>query len=249
VIDIRLPAPPAPPRPLVVVVHGGFWRAAYDRGHTAPVAADLAARGWPVATIEYRRTGAPGGGWPGTFDDVAAAIAGAPEAVNAIATARGRPATPGPAILLGHSAGGQLALWYAATAPDGIAGVLALAPVADLAQAYADGVGGGAVAELLGGGPDEFPDRYAAADPVARLPLPVPVVILHGDRDAVVPITLSRSYVAAARRAGSIVTLIELAGMEHFGLIDAHSTVWPSVTSALRSLAKDRCVDAANDTE
>jgi acetyl esterase/lipase len=250
VVDIRLPVPPADPdRPLVVVVHGGFWRAAYDRAHTAPLASDLASQGWPVATIEYRRTGTPGGGWPGTFDDVAAAIGAAPDAVSTAAVARGLPAPPGPPILLGHSAGGQLALWYAATAPERVRGVLALAPVADLTEAYARDLDAGAVAELLGGGPDEVPGRYAEADPCARLPLPVPAVILHGDRDTKVPIALSRAYLAAALKSGGMATLVELAGMEHFGLIDPQSTAWPSVTSALRSIyRRSFCIDAPTGT-
>jgi len=257
VLDIRLPAPPAdarPPadgeRPVVVVLHGGFWRAEYDRTHTAPLASGLAAQGWPVATIEFRRTGAAGGGWPGTFDDVAAAIASVPGAIAKATAAHGRPAPPGPPVLLGHSAGGQLALWYAATASTEVRGVLALAPVADLTEAYARDLDGGAVADLLGGGPDDVPRRYAEADPCARLPLPVPAVILHGDRDTTVPITLSRTYAAAARNTGSKVALVELAGMEHFGLIDPQSPAWPSVTSALRSLCRRSfCIDAPTGTE
>jgi acetyl esterase/lipase len=234
VLDVRLPPPGGRDagRPLVVVVHGGFWRAEYDRAHVGPLATALAAHGWPVAVVEYRRTGQPGGGWPGTFDDVAAAIGRAPAAV-ADALADHRP--PAGAVLLGHSAGGQLALWYAAAARPKVRAVVALAPVADLGRAYALGLDGGAVADLLGGGPNDVPDRYAAVDPALRPALGVPTLLLHGDRDLEVPLELSRRYAERARAAGATVTLTELPGVEHFGLIDPESTAWASVTSALRS--------------
>ncbi len=239
VADLRLPAAgpvDAGPRPLVVVVHGGFWRAEYDRLHTGPLAADLASRGFPVAQLEYRRTGQPGGGWPGTFDDVAAGLGAVPRLAAEVARDRGVPVDPGPPVLVGHSAGGHLVLWYAATAAARVRGVLALAPVADLAEAYRLDLDTGAVAALLGGGPADVPDRYAAADPVRR-PSSIPTVIVHGDRDRHVPPEISRRYVRAARADGGAVRLVELSGVEHFGLIDPQSAAWPAVTEALRSLA------------
>src|SRR6185312_13554455 len=149
VIDLRLPA--VATGPLVIFIHGGFWQAAYDRAHTGPLAAALAARGHPVACPEYRRVGQPGGGYPGTLDDVEAALAALPALV--------RPhADPAGAILAGHSAGGHLALLNAHT--PGLAGVVALAPVADLGAAYDAGTGSDAVAALLGGGPREVPARF-----------------------------------------------------------------------------------------
>jgi acetyl esterase/lipase len=253
VIDVRLPARPEG-LPLVIFVHGGFWRARYDRRHAGPLAADLAARGWPVAVIEYRRVGQPGGGWPGTFDDAAAAIRRAPALVDAALAGRDRPPAPG-AVLAGHSAGGQLALWYAATAPPPpagvpatVAGVLALAPVADLTGAYAANLDRGAVADLLGGGPADVPERYAEADPLARPAPPVPVFLLHGDRDAQVPVEQSRRYAAAARATGADVELRELSGVEHFGLIDPLSSAWRWVTTALRTLCRrSLSIDAGCD--
>lgn len=254
-IDFRLPAQrraaagpadrgeAATPGPLVVVIHGGFWRAEYDRKHTGPLAADLAARGYPVAQIEYRRTGQPGGGWPGTFEDVAAAVAAAP-ALAAPLMPPGRLAD-GPPILLGHSAGGHLALWYAAVAPERVGGILALAPVADLAEAYRLDLDGGAVAALLGGGPDELPERYAAADPRQMRHTRTPTVIIHGGLDRQVPPELSRGYLTHARTQGAEVRLIELPDCEHFGLITPGSSAWPLVTTALHSLcAGSRTIDA-----
>ncbi|MEV1286711.1 alpha/beta fold hydrolase [Micromonospora sp. NPDC049679] len=229
VADVRLPAGDhdAPPRPLVVVIHGGFWRAEYDRTHTGPLAADLAARGYPVAQLEYRRTGQPGGGWPGTFEDVANGIAALPRLVSTVVA--------GPPILLGHSAGGHLAIWYATTGA-AVRGVVALAPVADLAEGYELDLDGGAVAALLGGGPEEVPERYVAADPTLRVPPQSPTVVIHGELDRQVPAEMSRRYAARARADGGDVTLIALPESEHFGLIDPLSSAWPRVTEALHSL-------------
>ncbi|MCW3840267.1 alpha/beta hydrolase [Micromonospora yasonensis] len=242
--DLRRPAGAGPARPLVIVVHGGFWRAEYDRGHTGPMATALAALGHPVAQLEYRRTGQPDGGWPNTLTDVLTGVAALP--ALAAAALPGQVA-PGPPILVGHSAGGHLVLYAAAQAPAGVGGVLALAPVADLAEAYRLDLDGGAVAALLGGGPAEFPDRYAAADPSALVPTRVRSVVMHGALDQQVPIAISRSWVGTARAAGSPALLIELPECEHFGLISPASAAWPQVVAALRSLHDDLpTIDAAS---
>ncbi|WP_329105894.1 prolyl oligopeptidase family serine peptidase [Micromonospora sp. NBC_01699] len=241
VADVRLPAAlGGPARPLVVVIHGGFWRSEYDRGHTSPLAADLAARGYPVAQLEYRRTGQVGGGWPGTLADAVAGVTALPGLVAGVLAAADRPAGAagsGPAVgaplLVGHSAGGQLALYCARSVPERVGGVLALAPVSDLAEAYRLDLDGGAVAELLGGGPAEFPERYAAADPRQHVPLQSRTVVIHGGLDQQVPAGMSRRYAAVA---GPNCRLIELPDCEHFGLIDPESAAWPTVTAALRSL-------------
>ncbi|HEV7899054.1 MAG TPA: alpha/beta hydrolase [Planosporangium sp.] len=255
VADVRLPSH-GPTGPLVIFIHGGFWMAGYDRGHTAPLAVDLAACGYPVATIEFRRVGQDGGGWPGTFTDVADAVARVPELIAEALTSRGRsvPDLSRP-ILAGHSAGGHLALWSAgqaaATGRSGtgaaaapVRGVLALAPVADFALAHRLGLGGGAVAALLGGGPDEVPERYAAADPMRLLPSRVRTVVVHGTEDDRVPIEVSRSYVAAARASGDDASLVELPGTEHFAVIDPQSAVWSHVLGAFRALRGEWGVEA-----
>jgi acetyl esterase/lipase len=226
VVDLWLPARVAAGTPAVIFIHGGFWRAAYDRTHATPFAADLVARGYPVAMVEYRRVGHEGGGWPGTFDDIEAAVV-------AVRPALGEDR---PLIVMGHSAGGHLALWYAKRAPHPVRGVVALAPVADLDTAYRLGLGRGAVAELLRGGPDEQPDRYASADPRRLLPLGVPTVIVHGEYDDVVPVQIGRDYAAAARLAGDDARLVELPGVEHFGVIDPQSAAWPAVLDAIAAL-------------
>jgi acetyl esterase/lipase len=225
VADVRLPDALDPTRPLVVVVHGGFWRAEYDRHHTGPLAADLADRGWPVAQLEYRRTGQDGGGWPGTFADLAAGLALLPALVADLASA-----VAGPPLLLGHSAGGHLALWWAGLAgPAAVRGVVALAPVVGLTAAHRLDLDDGAVAALLGGGPQQVPHRYAYAEP--RRPH-VPTVVIHGTKDRQVPVTLSRDWTA-----GGHAELVELPDAEHFAVIDPHSAAWPAVVRSLERLA------------
>lgn len=201
-------------RPTIILIHGGFWRARYDRSLMAPLARDLAGRGWNVANIEYRGLG-NGGGWPATFDDVLAAIDGALAGTGA------------GAVAIGHSAGGQLALWAAAERP--LAGVVAQAAVSDLHEAHRRDMSRGAVDEFLGGSPDEVPERYAAASPACRLPLHAPQLLVHGDADEDVPVELSRDYAAAATRAGDPVTYVELRGDGHYEHLDPATTAWRTV--------------------
>ncbi|GAA4453659.1 alpha/beta hydrolase family protein [Phytohabitans houttuyneae] len=227
IADVRMPPPGAKARPLVILVHGGFWRSEWDRSHTSPLAIELAAAGYPVAQLEYRRTGQPGGGWPGTFADVVAGITAVPQLMGLGWS---------PPLLLGHSAGGHLALWYALAGPTPVLGVVALAPVADLAEAHRLDLDRGAVAALLGGGPNDVPDRYAEADPSARTPPGARSVIIHGARDRHVPVEISRKYTATARAEGGDVSLIELPDVEHFALIDPQSTAWPVVKRSLQSM-------------
>lgn len=209
----------------VVALHGGFWRQEYDRRHLRPLAVALRALGRVVVLPEYRR--GRRGGWPRTFDDVRALRTRLPGLLAEVAP--GVDAADPPTVL-GHSAGGQLALWWAldadkAATPDR---VLALAPVADLARAHADRLGDGAVAALLGGGPDAVPDAYAAADVAARLRAGeqpgCPVTVLQGSDDVEVP----------AAGAGLVGVRLEvLVDIEHYGLIDPYSRAWPHVVAAL----------------
>jgi acetyl esterase/lipase len=258
VADLRLPpglgmgaAGRAPV--LIVLLHGGFWRAAFGRSHLGPLAAALAAESFAVCTPEFRRTGQPGGGWPGTFDDVALAVDRLPGLVRAVLPGG---AALGRVILAGHSAGGHLALWSAGRhrlGPDspwrldpgasgagsgaGVAGVVALAPVSDLAACYRAGLDHDAVGDLLGGGPAEQPARYAAADPARLIPLGVPVRIVHGTADDRVPFAMSQSFAAQDRAAGDAVQLDVLAGGGHFDVIDPLSAAWPVVLGAFRAVA------------
>ena len=250
VADVRLPhvVSPSRPRParLVLFLHGGFWRATYDRAHTRPLASALAAAGFAVCAPEFRRTGQPGGGWPGTFDDIAAAVDALPAVVRE--TAGADVISSEPPILAGHSAGGHLALWAAGRhmiSPDApwhvarprVAGVVALAAVSDLIAAHSLRLGHGAVVPLLGGGRDDYPERYWVADPVRLLPLGCPIRMVHGTADDAVPCSMSASFLRRARAAGDDVSLGELPGAGHFDVIDPLSGAWPAVLAAFASPA------------
>jgi acetyl esterase/lipase len=241
VLDVRLP-PSAAAAPLLVVVHGGFWKAEWDRAHAAPQSQALAAAGHVVATVEYRRVGMPGGGWPGTLDDVALLTDTGPAVVASAVPGRVDPAAR--PVLVGHSAGGHLAVWSASRhrLPAGspwhrarppAVGVVSLAGVLDLRLAHRLGLGGAATRALLGGTPDECPDRYAAADPTGLVPTGVPTVLVHGRDDEEVPLEVSEAYRSAARAAGQEVTLHSLAGVGHMSLVEPGSAAWPAVLEAI----------------
>jgi len=249
VADVRLPKSrtraAARPAPLVIFLHGGFWRVAYDRSHTAPMATALAAAGYAVCVPEFRRTGQPGGGWPGTFDDVAAAVDRSPALVRDAAGPG--VIADGPPLLAGHSAGGHLALWAAGrhrqgpdsawrSAPEA-RGVVVLAGVSGLADCSEQGLGDGAAAALMGGGPADFPRRYRDADPAALLPLGRPVRLVHGSLDDVVPASMSSHYAAIGRAAGDDTAATEVPGVSHVDVIDPLSPAWPHVMAAFESLA------------
>ncbi len=224
VYDVRLPARTT--RELtVVVVHGGFWRAEFDRVHAGRQAQAFADAGFPTASIEYRRPGMAGGGWPGTAYDVR----------DAVVSIGADPDLAQPLVLVGHSAGGQLVAW-AASQPwaHGLRGVVSLAGVLDLGHGQSTGVGDGAIEAFLGGTPDEVPQAYAEADP-ARLVPAIPVVMVHARDDDVVPFELSERYAATHR--GPNVRLVTVREGGHFGLIDPEHPAFAEVRSAVDLLA------------
>jgi acetyl esterase/lipase len=218
-------------RGTIVVLHGGFWRAGYDASLGRELAADLADRGWTSVNLEYRPSDR--GGWTGTFDDVAAGV----DALGDLDVDTGN------VVTVGHSAGGQLAVWAAgrgdlpASAPGAAprvspTGTIAQAGVLDLATAARTRIGGRSVPKLLGGMPEEVPERYAIADPIARLPLSVPVVCVHSRADELVPFAQSQAYVTAA---GVSARLVEVDG-DHFAHLKPNSSAWAAVVEALPGL-------------
>ena len=227
--ELRLPAG-AGPHPLAIALHGGFWRAKYDLAHLGHLCAAITAAGIATWSVEYRRVGNPGGGCPGTLDDVAlgALYARGLAARYSIDSAR--------VAAFGHSAGGQLALWLGARRVLPLRGIVALAPVSDLVQASALRLGSGITDTFLGGTPREVPARYADASPRARLPLGLPQLLLHGREDDTVPITMSEEYVAAARAAGDEARLLAFEGAGHFELIDPRTPEGRAVVEALQQL-------------
>lgn len=233
--------------PVVVVVHGGFWRTAYGAELGRPLAADLVDRGWAALNVEYRRVGrsatAGGGGWPATCLDVAAAVDGLAEQGQRIAGGR---LDLSRVLGLGHSAGGQLVGWLAgrpglkAAAPGTdpqvrLSGVVTQAGVLDLVGGAGALLGAGAVEAFMGGTPDQRAAAYAHASPLARLPLRVPTVCVHGEGDSTVPITQSETFVTAAQRLGATVDLQRFDG-DHFDLIDTGSRAWQLCVEALTRL-------------
>lgn len=214
IADLRFGGEGAERRPLVMVVHGGFWRPQWDRAHAGPQSAALASAGWTVATIEYRRV-------PGqpdlTLDDVSRAVVSVP----ALAKHHN-----GKVVLIGHSAGGHLVLWAGAkNVSPGIAGVIALAPAADLRLSQQRDLGNGAALAFLGVDATERPDVDPKVLPTPRMP----VTIIQGALDDTVPPEIARSYVATHRS----VRLIELPGAGHAAVIDPLSRAWPTVIEEL----------------
>jgi pimeloyl-ACP methyl ester carboxylesterase len=208
---------------LAVFVHGGFWRARWAADTIAPLAracAGAAPHPW-VWNIEYPRVGMAGGGWPGTAVAVRDALGAA------VTAAAGRPV-----VVIGHSAGGHLALWAAAHHP--VATAVSLAGVCDLEEGVRAGIGNGAVLEFLGADPDS--GLYGAASPIARLPLGSPSLLIHGDADEDVPVSQSRSFARAARAAGDDCELHELPGGGHFEVVDPGGRAWPILSARLAAL-------------
>ncbi|MCU1274798.1 MAG: hypothetical protein JWO48_2229 [Bryobacterales bacterium] len=239
--DLRVPKG-AGPHPAAIVIHGGFWRAKYNLEHAGHLCAALTRAGIATWNLEYRRIGNPGGGWPGTFKDVAM---GADHLRN---IAGKHNLELGKVISLGHSAGGHLAVWLAARRriPSGdvlasddpmpLRGSISLAGVVDLRRGWELRLSDGAVGELMGGPPDKYPERYRTASPIELVPLGVAVRLLHGTEDSVVPIEISNGYQKAANRARDNARLVVLPGGDHFAVIDPRSKDWPAVENNVREL-------------
>jgi acetyl esterase/lipase len=217
-----LPAEPvgAPP---VVLIHGGFWKPAYDRHLEDDVAAALVERGAAVWNVDYRAGTA---GWPAPLHDVTAAVDAVRRSEHAAGLDLARLA------LVGHSAGGHLALWLASRVQAHV--VVGQAPVADLVSAYREDLGDGAVARLTGASPDEAPDRYAYGSPREHVPITGPqVVLIHGDRDQEVPLRQSEEFVAADRAAGGRAQLRALGGIGHYEHLDPASAAGAELLATL----------------
>jgi acetyl esterase/lipase len=223
--DVWEPSPGRARGITVALVHGGFWREQYDRTHANPLAEALARDGFHAANLEYPRIGMPGGGWPGTGTAVLARL----QSVQADTH------LPDRVVVVGHSAGGHLALWLASDdhAP-WLTGVVALAPAADLGVVDRLGLSNHAARALLGGSPDEAPGAWADADP-ARQRLTVPAVIVTGERDDVVPAEVVDSYVAS-RTADEPLRTAVARGADHFDVIDPAGDAYLLVLAEVEEL-------------
>ena len=233
------------PSPVVITIHGGFWQSKYGLEENTPLDEDLTRRGFATWNIEYRRVGEDGGGWPGTFIDVSDAVNHLTQLGERFRLDLSR------VVILGHSAGGQLALWLASrinrvqTDEIGnallipIRSVISLAGVLDLRKMWGiheEKEISSPVASFLGGAPQEVSERYKLASPIELLPLKVEQVLIHGELDHHVPVDLSIEYHRSAIEQGDKVRLIVLPGVEHFKLIDPSSSAWRSVIDSLETL-------------
>ena len=226
--------------PVVINIHGGFWRAAYDLTHAGHLCQAITDLGFATWNIEYRRIG-NGGGYPNTFVDVVNAI----NHLQSIAPQYGLDLDR--AIVMGHSAGGHLASWVGSRHVETFAkhatslqiaskAIISLAGVVDLRRALELGLSNNVVKDFIGGAPEEFPDRYAVSSPIELLPSRTKQILIHGEDDDIVPIEIAQRYVNAAIAKGDDVKLIALKGMGHFELIDPKSAAWKTVRDTIMKI-------------
>lgn len=224
--------------PVVVNIHGGFWRAQYDLTHAGHLCQAITELGYATWNIEYRRIG-NGGGYPNTFIDVVNAINHLQNVARQYNLDLDR------IIVIGHSAGGHLASWLGSMGVEARHGAslqiapkacISLAGVVDLRRAFELGLSNNVVKDFLGGTPEEFPDRYAASSPIELLPCGTKQILIHGEQDDIVPIEIAQRYYNAAKAKGDDVKLIPLEGIGHFEVIDPKSAAWKTVNQTLRSV-------------
>ncbi len=248
--DLRLPVlAPGKRAPTVMFLHGGWWKSLYGLEYGGHLCAALKSRGIASWSIEYRRVGDDGGGFPGTFQDVAAGYD------HLTALARQYPLNLGRLVLLGHSAGGQLAFWLAGRphippaspiakpAPAlamhgliGLAGAVDLRLTIELAGWFTFAHDRDEVIAFLGGSPAEVPDRYRAGNPGELLPLNVPQILIQGTDDDQIPLQLPQRWAERGRRMGEHVAVEIIPGADHFDIVDPQSNAWPQVQAAIERM-------------
>jgi acetyl esterase/lipase len=239
--DLRVPAGLGP-HPIVVVAHGGWWRSAYTLEYAGHLSAALTADGFASWNIEYRRVGSPGGGYPMLLQDVATAVNKLTEIAPQYTLDLSR------IVVTGHSAGGHIAAWLAAKQSHreldvfgptpALIGAVPVAGAIDLLSCSEMGIAdsvGIPVHDFLGL-PADVPERYGLASPAELLPTGIPVICIHGDDDAIVPIVISERYVGRAQQAGDDATLVSLKGVEHFAPFDPNTAAGAAVRAAVRDL-------------
>jgi acetyl esterase/lipase len=231
-IDVRLPEGLGP-HPIVFFIHGGYWRARYDLTYAGHLCQALKKAGIASWNIEYRRIGNPGGGWPGTFEDIRSAfrllLKRSDILLDHLDLTR--------LCVAGHSAGGQLALCLAAHEPS-IKKVLSLAGVLDLRRAWELHLSNDAVVEFLGGTPSQVPEHYREASPAAQ-PIPHAVQkLVHGTADDAVPYEISKNYAEQKKKSGENVELVCWPDTGHFEIVDPASTIWPKIEQLFLALTR-----------
>lgn len=256
--EIRVPSGPGP-HPLAILVHGGCFKSAYAKAdYMAPIADALKDEGVASWNIEYRRLGDPGGGWPGTYRDIGQAV----DFLRSLATPYHLDLSR--VVVVGHSAGGHLAMWAAgrsrvprasaiyAANPLPIRGAVDLAGPLDMSAHIAEYEGlcrDSVITSLLGGTPVTRPERYAQASPIRLLPYGLPQVLVLGTYEDFVPMSLMRAYADAARSAGDSVRVILVPNAGHFEIASPRSFAWTSVNRAIRALLDGRLPPVEPDSK
>lgn len=223
-LELRVPHSKGP-HSVLMNIHGGFWRAKYDLAHAGHLCEALRTQGIATFNVEYRRVGNTGGGWPGTFDDIRSAYRYIQQSEKRFDLDLNR------LVVMGHSAGGQLALCLAAHEPS-LKSVLSLAGVVDLKKAFDLHLSNDAVVEFLGGKPNEVPEHFREADPMEFSIARARQWLVHGTDDDTVPVAFSREYVAAKKKNGEKVELVEIPKCGHFELIDPRSEAFTKQVTA-----------------
>ena len=231
-VEVRIPDGEGP-HPVVFFIHGGYWRAKYDLTYAGHLCHALSQAGIASWNVEYRRVGNPGGGWPGTFEDIRSAYRAlrshADDLIAKLDLKR--------LCVAGHSAGGHLALCLAAF-ESSVTHVLSLAGVLDLRRAWELHLSHDAASEFLGGPPSAVPDHYREASPAERAIPQATQKLIHGTADDSVPYEISQNYATKKKAAGEHVELITLNGVGHFEIVDPGSSVWKQVEKAFISLTQ-----------
>jgi acetyl esterase/lipase len=225
--DLRMPAAPGP-HPLVVVLHGGYWQAIYNLIHAGHLCVDLAEHGIATWNVEYRRLGDVGGGWPATGEDVLRALA------HVRILARDYPIDVKRVVVIGHSAGGQLAVWSSLQTDVPLRGIVSIAGVVDMRLLAGIGDDHGMIARLLGGAPSEVPERWRDASPREHLPWPTRTVLACGTAD--VHWAPNQATAEAALAAGGDVELLPLPDAGHFEPVDPTAPAWAVVRAKIEEL-------------
>jgi acetyl esterase/lipase len=224
--ELRLPETSGP-HPVAVFIHGGCWLNQFSLDHVAVMSRALANQGYAVWTPEYRRVGDAGGGWSGTFDDITRSVVFLRRITAEYLLDLRR------VIVMGHSAGGHLALWLAAQNNLPLRGVISLAGICDL-KAY-ERLGNDCAASLpglLGGTSRDVPERWAKASPIELLPIDIRVSLIHGERDAIVPLSQSASFAAAAGCELHVVR-----GGGHFDMVSPHANAFEIICQTLQRMS------------
>jgi acetyl esterase/lipase len=226
-LEVRLPSGKRP-YPILLNIHGGFWRAKYDLAHAGHLCEAMRGSGVAIFNVEYRRVGNEGGGWPGTFSDIRSAYSYVRQEYSRFHLDLKRLA------VMGHSAGGQLALCLAAH-ESSLGRSISLAGVVDLKKAFALHLSNDAVSQFLGGKPSDVPEHYREADPMELSIARARQWLLHGAEDDTVPPAFSRDYADQKKRRGERVELVEIAHAGHYDLIDPRSEPFKKVKATVVS--------------